>query len=87
MVGAILWKVAKKGGFKKWMGIAMVGVGLLFLLPKILLIPIIVIGAYVAFKNKKSKETTVFSYSTDGQAVTKNSDYLDQWEHKMKTEE
>jgi hypothetical protein len=83
IAGYILWRSAKKNSLKKWIGITFFTIGLMMVLPKIILIPIILLAIYFACKNKNHKETS-FSYDFHRQPRSTNADFLDQWENKLK---
>ncbi|WP_449536557.1 hypothetical protein [Ferdinandcohnia sp. Marseille-Q9671] len=87
LIGFVLWKSAKNNGLKKWAGISILVTGMILLLPKVILIPLTLIVAYMACKSKHNNGQVDFSYDGNGQAVQSNTDFLDHWEKKTKMEE
>lgn len=87
VLGFIIWKKAQNNRLKKWVGLSLLAIGLIVLLPKFILIPLTLIVAYMVYKSKKNLDVSDFTYEVNGQVVKTNSDYLDDWEKKVKMEE
>jgi hypothetical protein len=85
--GFLLWKTAQNGGLKKWAGILLAGLGLFLLLPKIVFIPVALIGLYTIYKIRSNEEKAAFSYEWTSPGFQGNRDFLDEWEKKTKMEE
>jgi amino acid permease len=85
--GFLLWKTAQNGGLKKWAGIFLAGLGLFLLLPKIVFIPMALIGLYTIYKIRSNEEPAAFSYDWTSPGFQGNRDFLDEWEKKTKMEE
>ncbi|MCA1041975.1 hypothetical protein LCM00_20975 [Bacillus infantis] len=85
--GFLLWKTAKSGGLKKWTGILLASLGLFLLLPKLVFIPVALIGLYMIYKIRSNEETAAFSYDWTSSGIQGNRDFLDEWEQKTKMEE
>jgi hypothetical protein len=87
IIGWIIWKTANSGW--KWVGLGVMGAGLVALLPKILLIPLALFAAYVLYKKKKQESfsSTLAEEWTLSTAPTMKRDFLDEWEKKIQKEE
>ena len=86
-IGWIIWKTSKRSGWK-WAGIALMGIGIVALLPKALLIPLALFVAYVMYK-KRQPTTHVFNEDVVPFTVptAQTSDFLDEWEKNIQKEE
>lgn len=86
-IGWIIWKTSKRSGWK-WAGIALMGIGVVALLPKVLLIPLALFVAYVMYKKRRTtnhifnEEVVPFTVPT-----AQTSDFLDEWEKNIQKEE
>lgn len=83
-IGWIVWKTAKQSGWK-WAGMALMGVGIIVLLPKVLLIPFVLFAAYMLYKKRQAK--TSESFEPMAMPITPIHDFLDEWEKKTEKEE
>jgi hypothetical protein len=90
IIGWIVWKTTNRSRVWKWVGLAFMGFGLMALLPKILLIPLGLLVAYVMYKQTKrqpvgnvlNEELTSFTVPT-----VQKYDFLDEWEKNIQKEE
>lgn len=81
IIGWIVWKTTRGGG--KWIGGALMAIGLIALLPKTLLAVLAIIAAYVLLKNK-TKPTPEFAPFV---SPIQNDSFLDEWEKTIQKEE
>jgi len=83
-IGWVMWKTAKQSGWK-WAGMALMGAGILALLPKVLLIPFVLLVAYMLYKKRQPKTSEPFEPMA--MPITPIHDFLDEWEKNIKKEE
>ncbi len=81
VVGWIIWKATKGPG--KWIGGALMAIGLVALLPKALLAVLAIIAAYVLLRDK-TKPTLEFEPFV---SPIQNYSFLDEWEKTIQKEE
>lgn len=85
VVGWIVWKLSNGNCIRKWIGIAL----MILALPKILVLPAILVAAYFAYKisrngNASYAQTEAADFSSlDSHKL----DYLDEWEKNIHKEE
>lgn len=90
--GWVIWKLASGNRIRKWIGLALMAFGAVLLLPKVLILPLILVAAYFAYKIKRNGDASSASHAQT-EAVNLSSldsqkfDYLDQWEHNISKEE
>ncbi|WP_044894981.1 hypothetical protein [Bacillus alveayuensis] len=82
IIGWIIWKTANRSRVWKWAGLALIIIGFVALLPKILLIPLALFAVYVMYKQTKRPELSSVITPTMQQR-----DFLDEWEKKIEKEE
>ncbi|KFZ32337.1 hypothetical protein JS44_10615 [Anoxybacillus flavithermus] len=78
IIGWIVWKTTHGGG--KWIGGALMAIGLVALLPKALLAVLAIIAAYVLLRNK-TKPTPEFEPFV---SPIQSHSFLDEWEKQYK---
>lgn len=83
-IGWVMWKTAKQSGWK-WAGVALMVAGLLALLPKVLLIPLVLFVAYMFYKKRQTKPNAPLEPMTV--PTTPIHDFLDEWEKNIQKEE
>lgn len=92
IIGWVTWKFAAGNQIRKWIGIALMVWGAILLLPKVLILPVILVAAYLAYKTSRSENASSANYvqaeaagfsSLDSHKI----DYLDEWENKIRKEE
>ncbi|MGG6432800.1 hypothetical protein ACPF7I_01570 [Anoxybacillus sp. D401a] len=81
IIGWLIWKTTKGAG--KWIGGALMAIGLVTLLPKVLLAVLAIIAAYVLLRDK-TKTTPEFEPFVP--PIQKDS-FLDEWEKTIQKEE
>ncbi|ANB60069.1 hypothetical protein [Anoxybacteroides amylolyticum] len=83
VIGWIMWKTAKRSGWK-WAGMALMMASILALLPKVLLIPFVLVVAYMFYKKQQTKMREPFEPMTV--PITPIHDFLDEWERNIQKE-
>lgn len=92
IIGWVTWKLAAGNRIRKWIGIVLMAWGAILLLPKILILPAILVAAYLAYKASRNEDTSSENY-VQAEAAGLSSldshklDYLDEWENKTRKEE
>ena len=92
IIGWVTWKLAAGNRIRKWIGIALMVWAAILLLPKVLILPIILVAAYLAYKNGRNEDASSANY-VQAEAAGVSSldshklDYLDEWENKIHKEE
>ncbi len=92
IIGWVTWKLAAGNRVRKWIGIALMVWGAILLLPKVLILPVILVAAYLAYKNGRNENASSANY-VQAEAAGVSSldshklDYLDEWENKTRKEE
>ncbi|WP_199426762.1 hypothetical protein [Thermaerobacillus caldiproteolyticus] len=86
VIGWIMWKTASRSRAWKWTGLALMGVGVVALLPKLLLIPLGLIAAYMIYKKTKY-ETVNEDLSALAIPNVNQRHFLDEWEKNIRKEE
>ncbi|WP_343053470.1 hypothetical protein [Anoxybacillus tengchongensis] len=81
VIGWVIWKATKGPG--KWIGGALMAIGLVALLPKALLAVLAIIAAYVLLRDK-TKPTPEFEPFV---SPIQNHSFLDEWEKTIQKEE
>lgn len=92
IAGWVIWRLAAGNRIRKWIGIALMALGAVLVLSKVLILPVILVAAYFSCKIRRNDNASSASYVQTG-AVDFSSldsqklDYLDQWENKISEEE
>ncbi|KXG08311.1 hypothetical protein AT864_03432 [Anoxybacillus sp. P3H1B] len=81
--GWMLWRTAKSSSGWKWGGLALMGIGITALLPKILLVPFILFAIYMMYHKRQVREEWPTVAPSSGQAI----DFLDEWEKTIQKKE
>ncbi len=88
IVGWIIWKTARRSSGWKWIGLALAAAGGVALLPKILLVPLILVAAYMVYKKRQSTNGVLSEeFAAFVPMPLQTEDFLDRWEEQMKKEE
>lgn len=92
IIGWATWKLAAGNQIRKWIGIVLMVWGAILLLPKMLILPAILVAAYLAYKTSRNGNASSENY-VQAEAAGFSSldshklDYLDEWENKIRKEE
>ncbi|MFC0211533.1 hypothetical protein ACFFK0_03550 [Paenibacillus chartarius] len=92
--GALLWKKAKDSSFVRIVGMSFAAAGLLLLTPPVIGIPIVLVGAYLAYRMNR-QPAPVQSYAGQAEPLANpmytenvnNAKLLDEWEQQAMKED
>ncbi|MFC6601102.1 hypothetical protein ACFQDF_03905 [Ectobacillus funiculus] len=92
VAGWVIWKLAAGNRIRKWIGITLMALGAALILPTVLILPVILVAAYFAYKISRNDNASSAGYvQTEGAGFasldSQKLDYLDEWEHKIHKEE
>lgn len=80
-VGFGMWVLSPKRTFRKRLGVLLTAVGTALLLPKVLLVPFILLALYFTYKMTRNGQVSSHSLTVDASGLDSHTlAYLDEWE-------